>query len=211
MRVTVKICGLTGPEDARAAVEAGCDYLGFVFFPGSPRCLSSATPAWIRTIVGAARVGVFRDQDPEWISRIREQAGLDLVQLHGHESPAMCAGLGGRDRVIKALGVGEAVDWGLVAAYAGVATVLFDTAGPSGGGTGKRFDWELLAGAPRGLVFWLAGGLTPTNVADAVAKVRPTGVDVASGVEATVGHKDAAKMGAFIAAVRGAARGVRGG
>lgn len=205
MSVTIKVCGLTSQGDARTAIAAGADYLGFVFFPGSPRCLAPAAVSWIRTVGGARKVGVFRDQDPGWIAQVREEAGLDLVQLHGHESPAMCAGLGGGDRVVKALGVGDAVDWGVVGAYGLVARVLFDTAGPSGGGTGRRFDWELLTRAPRELAFWLAGGLTPENVAGAIAQVRPAGVDVASGVEGAVGRKDAAKMGAFIAAVRRAA------
>ena len=202
MPVTVKICGLTGPADAGVAVQAGADFLGFVFFPASPRYVGPAAVGWIRAVTGAPKVGVFRDQDPEWIARVREEAGLALVQLHGHESPAMCAGLGGRERVIKALGVGEAIDWGAVAEYARVARVLFDTGSPSGGGTGQRFDWGLLSGAPPDLAFWLAGGLTAANAAAAIAKVRPAGLDVASGVEAAVGRKDAGKIGAFIAAVR---------
>jgi phosphoribosylanthranilate isomerase len=202
--VTVKICGLTGPADADAAARAGADFLGFVFFPTSPRFVGPAAVAWIRSVEGAPKVGVFRDQDPEWIASVRDGAGLAFVQLHGHESPALCAGLGGRERVIKALGVGEAIDWGAVAEYARVARVLFDTGSPSGGGTGRRFDWRLLGGAPADLPFWLAGGLTPANVAGAIAAVRPAGVDVASGVESAVGRKDADKIGAFIAAVRGA-------
>ena len=204
MRVTVKICGLTSAGDAVAAAQAGADYLGFVFYPGSPRYVGPAAVPWIREVGGALKVGVFRDQDPEWIARVREQAALDLVQLHGHESPAMCAGLGGPGRVVKALGVGETIDWELVTAYARAAQILFDTAGPAGGGTGTPFEWGTLAGAPAGLAFWLAGGLNPANVAEAVKTVRPAGVDVASGVEATVGRKDAGKMMAFIAAVRGA-------
>lgn len=203
MNVTIKVCGLTNADDARAAVDAGADFLGFLFSPVSPRCVGGAAAAWIRLIGGAKKVGVFRDQDPGLIRRVREDAGLDLVQLHGHETPERCAELGGREKVIKAIPADERPDWGLVAAYGQVARVLFDTGSPSGGGTGRPFDWRLLAGAPPGLAFWLAGGLTPENVARALAEVRPAGVDVATGVEAAVGRKDLGKMRAFIAAVRG--------
>ena len=203
MNVTVKICGLTNVDDARIAVDVGADFLGFLFSPVSPRYVGGAAATWICVIEGAQKVGVFRDQDPGLIRRVREDAGLDLVQLHGHETPELCAELGGREKVIKAIPVDERTDWGLVAAHGQVARVLFDTGSPSGGGTGRPFDWSLLAGAPPGLAFWLAGGLTPENVARALAEVRPAGVDVATGVEAAVGRKDAGKMRAFIAAVRG--------
>lgn len=203
MTVTVKICGLTNPDDARAAVDVGADFLGFLFSPASPRYVGSAAAAWIRLVEGAHKVGVFRDQDPGLIRRVREDAGLDLVQLHGQETPELCAELGGWGKVIKAIPVDEGTDWGLVAAYGHVARVLFDTGSPTGGGTGRPFDWGLLAGVPPGLAFWLAGGLTPENVARALAEVRPAGVDVATGVEAAVGRKDLGKMRAFIAAVRG--------
>jgi phosphoribosylanthranilate isomerase len=203
MSVTVKICGLTNPGDARAAVEAGADYLGFVFHAASPRYVGLTAGGWIGMVEGSRTVGVFRDQDPDLVRRVREEAGLDLVQLHGRETPELCADLGGRARVIKAIPVAETVDWGLVATFGQVARVLFDTGSPTGGGTGRPFDWKLLAGAPSGIGFWLAGGLTPKNVGQALAKVRPAGVDVATGVEAAVGRKDAGKMRAFIAAVRG--------
>ncbi len=201
MRTTVKICGLTSAADAAAAVEAGADYLGFVFFPVSRRCLEPAAAAWIRGVGGAARVGVFRDQDPDLVRSVRAAAGLDLVQLHGHESPQACAALGGRDAVVKAIHVGGAVDWSEVAAYASVARILFDTASPTGGGTGRTFDWERLAGRPEGLRFWLAGGLSPDNVAAAVRRLRPAGIDVASGVELGVGRKDADRMRRLVKAV----------
>jgi phosphoribosylanthranilate isomerase len=201
--VTVKICGLTNADDARAAVAAGADFVGFVFFPASLRRLTHDACSWIRTVDGALKVGVFRDQDPELIAEVRHDAELDLVQLHGHESPQLCAELGGRSRVIKAVSVHNDVDWESAATYAEVARLLFDTASPSGGGTGRPFDWDLLADVPSGLGFWLAGGLTPENVARAVRQVRPLGVDVASGVEAAIGRKDAGKMQTFIAAIRG--------
>ncbi|OYV91689.1 MAG: hypothetical protein B7Z68_10690 [Acidobacteria bacterium 21-70-11] len=182
MRVTVKICGLTGPADARAAVAAGADFVGFVFDPASRRCVGPS-PAWIRGVEGAARVGVFRNLGVEAVARAREAAGHDLVQLHGDEPPEACAALGGRARVIKAVAVG----------------------------TGRTFDWDVLAGAPADLAFWLAGGLDPENVAEAVERARPAGVDVASGVEAAAGGKDAARMRAFVAAVRRAGSDPRNG
>ncbi|OFV80859.1 MAG: hypothetical protein A2Y78_08785 [Acidobacteria bacterium RBG_13_68_16] len=206
MSVTVKICGLTNPDDARAAVEAGADYLGFVFHPASPRYVGLTAGSWIRMVEGSPTVGVFRDQDQDLVRRVREEAGLDFVQLHGRETPELCAELGGRARVIKAIPVTGSMDWGLVAAFGQVSQVLFDTGSPGGGGTGRAFEWKLLAGAPSGLGFWVAGGLTPDNVALAMRTARPAGVDVASGVEAALGHKDAGKMRAFIAAVRGMAQ-----
>ena len=208
MRVTVKICGLTSAGDARAAAEAGADYIGFVFDPASRRCVGAA-PAWIRDIGGAVKVGVFRNHTVESVARARDEAGLDLVQLHGGEPPEACAALGGRARVIKAVPVSGLVDWTAVERYAGVAGILFDTASPTGGGTGRTFAWAALAGAPAGLEFWLAGGLTPENVAAAVTQARPAGVDVASGVARPGGGKDEARMRAFVAAVRAAARRVR--
>ncbi len=206
MRVTVKICGLTNAEDARAAASAGADFLGFVFVPASRRCLGPSAIGWIRPLGGTPKVGVFRDQDEATVVRVREEAVLDLVQLHGSEPPALCEALGGRARVIKAISVESGIDWGRVSEYAAVARILFDTASPGGGGTGRTFDWRLLAARPPGLEFWLAGGLDPDNVAGAVRAVQPAGVDVASGVEAAPGRKDAEKMRRFIAAVRGVLR-----
>ena len=202
MRVTVKVCGLTTGDDARAAVSAGADFLGFVFFPESRRFLGLPAPAWVRAVAGAPKVGVFRGQDEATVRAVRDDVGLDLVQLHGVETPEQCAALGGPARVIKAISVEDAVDWAAVLAYAGAARILFDTASPTGGGTGRAFDWRLLAGAPPDLPFWLAGGLTPENVAAAIRCVRPAGVDVASGVEAWVGQKDLAKLHRFIAAAK---------
>jgi phosphoribosylanthranilate isomerase len=207
MPVTVKLCGLTCAEDARLAIAAGADYLGFVFFPFSRRCLPPEACSWIRHEAAGARVGVFRDQSISFISRIRDEAELTLVQLHGEEPPELCARLGGRGRVIKAIAVGDAVDWGLVSEQREVARLLFDSASPHGGGTGHSFNWRILSPAPPDLSFWLAGGLTPENVASAIAATGASGVDVASGVESAPGRKDAGKLHRFIAAVRGAAGG----
>ncbi len=204
MHVTVKICGITGAADAHAAVAAGADYVGVVFYPGGRRNVGDGAATWISRVSGAPTVGVFLDQGPDEIRRTREEAGLALVQLHGHESPELCDELGGRNEVIKAIPVGGRIDWGLVKAYSQVARVLFDTASSSGGGTGRPFDWHVLASAPPEIDFWLAGGLRPTNVARALIQARPAGVDVASGVEAALGRKDPDKMRRFVEAVRGA-------
>ena len=204
-RVTVKICGLTCAEDALDAREAGADYLGFVFFPASKRRLDEGAAAWVAGVPGA-KVGVFRDQPRTVVERLRDAAGLDLVQLHGSETPAECEALGGRERVIKAISVGGRVDWESVRRYSEVARLLFDTASPTGGGTGAVFDWALLDGRPAGLELWLAGGLRPENVRAAVVRVRPAGVDVASGVECALGRKDPGRIRSFIAAVRTAER-----
>lgn len=202
MRVTVKICGLTSAADAQAAAEAGADLLGFVFFPASRRCLAPSAASWLREVDRAPKVGVFRDQDRAFVEEVRRRAGLAWVQLHGGETPEECAALGGRGRVIKAVSVAGPVDWALVGAYRPVARILFDTASPTGGGTGRVFDWGLLEDRPPDLEFLLAGGLDPDNVAAAVAAVHPAGVDVASGVEREAGRKDAGKMRAFVRAAR---------
>ncbi len=204
MGVTVKICGITDFTGARSAVRAGADFLGFVFYPASRRHVGEDAVSWIRRVSGAPTVGVFLDQNPAFIRRVRREAHLSFVQLHGGESPELCAKLGGREKVIKAVPVGGRMDWGLVRAYGQVARVLFDTASPTGGGTGRPFDWRVLASAPADLGFWLAGGLRLTNVARALAQANPAGVDVASGVEDALGRKDPDKMRRFVEAVRAA-------
>lgn len=202
MRVTVKVCGLTSAADARLAAAAGADYLGFVFSPHSRRCVPIEACEWIRQVHGASRVGVFLNQSESFVRRIRDEARLDAVQLHGDEPPELCERLGGAGSVIKAIAVEERVDWILVSAYSDVARVLFDTATPAGGGSGVRFDWRHLRDPRAPASFWLAGGLDPTNVVRAIATCRPCGVDVASGVESAPGRKDPDKIRAFIAAAR---------
>lgn len=196
--VTVKVCGLTNAGDAAMAAEAGADFLGFVFAHASPRTLSLADCSWIKALPFATKVGVFCDQPREFVEEVWERAGLALVQLHGQEGPELCHALGGANAVIKAIQVGSRVDWDLVRAYAPVARILFD----AGGGSGRSFPWELLAMPPFPLRFWLAGGLTPSNVSQAIGCCAPAGVDVSSGVESSPGRKDPAKVRAFIRAVR---------
>lgn len=196
--MNVKICGLTSASDALMAAEAGADFLGFVFAPRSPRMLSLADCGWIKALPFTAKVGVFRDQARAFIEEVREKAGLSLVQLHGQEPPELCWALGGPEAVIKAMTVRNAVNWEQVQAYASVAGILFD----SGGGSGRVLPWELLAKPPFAVNFWLAGGLNPENVAQAIAVCTPAGVDVSSGVESSPGRKDPEKVRAFIRAVR---------
>lgn len=196
--VTVKICGLTNAGDAMLAAEAGADFFGFVFAPGSPRSLLAVDCIWIRALPLSGKVGVFRNQEEGLIVELRGKAGLQLVQLHGSEPPELCERLGGPRAVIKAVLVRGSVDWGLVSAYASVARVLFDT----GAGSGRPLSWDLLRSAPGTIRFWLAGGLRPGNVVKALEIARPEGVDVSSGVESEPGRKDPVKLKAFISAVR---------
>jgi phosphoribosylanthranilate isomerase len=210
MNVRVKICGIQDYDTAKAAVAAGADALGFVFAPSRRRI----APKTAREIVAAlppfvTTVGIFVNASLEVVEETAAFCGLGVVQLHGDETSAFCKHL--RFRVIKAFKVapGAKYETGtgyltfseeelkMVNAY-DVHAVLFDTYVPgSAGGTGERFDWEFLAGARFRSPVILAGGLTPRNVAGAVASVRPYAVDVSTGVE-TDGRKDPAKIAEFI-------------
>jgi phosphoribosylanthranilate isomerase len=201
MRVRVKICGITNREDAWAAVEAGADALGFVFAPS----LRQVTPAQAGAIIAAlppfvTTVGVVVDQD---VTAILRECPLDAVQFHGQEPPEALAAVPGVRR-IRALRLRSVEELAGLAQYAGVAHAFLLDSYVEGraGGTGAPFAWELAAGAdlPRPLI--LAGGLTPENVAAAIRQVRPYAVDVSSGVEAAPGRKDAARLRAFLDAVR---------
>ncbi len=209
MTVQVKICGITNVDDAREALLAGADLLGFVFFPRSSRYV---TPAQARAIIAAARqvrsdwlaVGVFVDEPLETVHSMVAECGLDRAQLHGVESPAMVAALEAAGvRVIKAFRVREAESLAEVGNYPATALLLDAYVPGSAGGAGVTFDWELAQPARGTAPVLLAGGLTPENVAEAVAQVQPWGVDVSSGVESAPGRKDAAKLRAFVAAAKG--------
>ncbi len=200
----VKVCGITNLEDALAALDAGADMLGFNFYRRSPRYVA---PAQAREVVGrmperVTCVGVFvNEAAPEDVERIAREAGLNTVQLHGDETPDYCRSLRGLDTV-KALRVGRDFDVESVNAY-GTGAVLLDAyvAGERGG-TGHTFDWSLAALArARVARLFLAGGLTPDNVAAAVAAVRPYAVDVCSGVETAPGRKSPELMRRFVRAV----------
>lgn len=206
--VKVKICGITNLPDALAAVEAGADALGFNFYKRSPRYIA---PTAARRIVerlpeGIECVGVFVNEDgPERVAELAREAGMGAVQLHGDETPEFCRALSGV-RVIKALRVGEGFRLEDVASYETDALMLDAFSREARGGTGRTFDWEVARSARR-LVkkLYLAGGLTPENVADAITAVAPFAVDACSGIESAPGVKDAARVRAFITAVRRAA------
>ncbi len=210
-RLFVKICGITSLEDARAAVEAGADALGFVFWQMSPRKVDPARAAAISRELPpfVLRVGVFVDAPREEMGRIADAVGLDLLQLHGDEPPEALDAL--PRRALKAVRVGKGFAAEEALGYLGhAAGLLVDTRLPGEthlpGGTGVPFDWSLVKGfASRVPFLVLAGGLAPTNVAEAVRAVRPHAVDVSSGVETLPGRKDPAKMRAFVEAARAVA------
>ena len=205
----VKICGVTRMEDALAAAKAGADSIGLNFYAKSPRCIDPARAAEIVRALpeGVEAVGVFVNEPPERVNSVAEQAGLHMVQLHGDESPQDAERV--HLPVIKALRLRGEDDIAAAERYK-VDLYLLDTPSEIFGGTGKTHDWSLAAKACRRLRAFLAGGLTPENVADAVRAVNPYGVDVAGGVESAPGIKDPAKIAAFIQAAREAARAVRG-
>jgi phosphoribosylanthranilate isomerase len=199
--VFVKICGTTSEEDALLAVAMGADALGFIFAP-SPRQIAPVLAREIarRLPPEIITVGVFRDETPERVVEIVNGAGLRAAQLHGRESPEACRFV--RERVpmaIKAFAAGDPAV--RRAADYGADVVMLDAPSP---GSGQVFDWRLAEGVPDGVRFLLAGGLTAENVGEAIRRVRPWGVDVATGVEEAPGHKDARKVRAFIAAARAA-------
>lgn len=195
--VKVKICGITNLEDALAAVEAGADALGFVFFEKSPRAITpEQAAAIIRRLPPFVQVvGLFVNEQVAVINKIADQCGLDIVQLHGEETPEFCTGV--KRRIIKAFRVRDQSSLDQIGEY-DVAACLLDTWCPTAhGGTGKTFNWEIAAAAAASRCIILAGGLTPENVAEAVKAVRPYGVDVSSGVESAPGCKDRRKMFEF--------------
>jgi phosphoribosylanthranilate isomerase len=199
--VFVKICGTTSEEDALLAVAMGADALGFIFAP-SPR---QVQPAIVRDIVkrlppDVLPMGVFRDEAPQRVVEIVLGTGLRGAQLHGRETPEQARWI--RERVpfvVQAFPAGNAAV--TKGADYGVDAIMIDSPRP---GSGNVFDWTL-AEAPDGCRLILAGGLNPDNVGDAITQVRPWGVDVVTGVEATPGHKDPRKVHAFVAAARAAA------
>ncbi|MGH9226863.1 MAG: phosphoribosylanthranilate isomerase [Acidimicrobiales bacterium] len=196
----VKICGNTSEEDALLSVAMGADAVGFIFAP-SPR---QVAPALVADIVKrlpreVLTVGVFRDEAPARLVEIVNSIGLRAAQLHGHETPEQAQFV--RERVPLLIQAFPAGDPAVARAREyGADAVLLDAATP---GSGEVFDWSM-AEAPDGIRLILAGGLTPENVGKAIAQVHPWGVDVATGVEASPGVKDAVKVRAFVAAVRAA-------
>jgi phosphoribosylanthranilate isomerase len=207
--IRVKICGLRTPADVTAVARAGAAYAGFVFFAKSPRnvTLPEARLAALAAPPGLAKVALTVDADDATLDAIVEAVPLDMLQLHGHESPDRVAQVRARYRlpVMKAIGLADESDLPAIFAFSTVADqILIDAKPPRGadlpGGNGLAFDWRLLAGR-RWLRPWiLAGGLTAENVAEAVRLTGARQVDVSSGVESAPGVKDAARIAAFVAA-----------
>ncbi|WP_120634323.1 phosphoribosylanthranilate isomerase [Ruegeria sp. EL01] len=210
--VRFKICGLTAPEHVRAAADAGAGYVGFVFFPKSPRHLQLSAAASLAQLVpaGIAKVALVVNATDEELDRIVSMVPLDMLQLHGKESPDRVAEV--KDRfglpVMKAIGIAEAEDLTAIDHYSEVADQLLVDAKPPRnaelpGGNGLAFDWRLLAGRKYWRRPWmLAGGLTPDNVAEAVRMTGARQVDVSSGVESAPGVKDVGLIRAFAAALQ---------
>jgi phosphoribosylanthranilate isomerase len=205
--VHIKICGLTNLDDALAAIEAGATHLGFNFYPSSPRYL---TPEACARIVlgltpyapGLTLVGLFVNQSPSAIAARLDECGLHLAQIHGDDPPGQLHPLQGR--FYKAFrGAADGSDFAAYAALSpGAPALLVDAHVPGAyGGTGQLADWDAARALAAQYPICLAGGLTPENVAAAIEHVQPWGVDVASGVEASPGKKDHAKMRAFAKAV----------
>jgi phosphoribosylanthranilate isomerase len=214
MALTVKICGLKTPDTLEAALAAGADMVGFVFFPPSPRHLGLEGARVLGEQVRgrALKVALTVDADDETIGAIVAALQPDLLQLHGKETTERVAVVRSRFGlpVMKALPIATRADLAPVRSYADVADrLIFDARAPQDatrpGGLGKPFDWRLLAGLDPGVPYMLSGGLDATNVAEALAVTQATGVDVSSGVERTPGEKDPDKIRAFIAAARAAA------
>lgn len=209
----IKICGLKDPAALDAAIEARADYAGFVFFPRSPRNVSTAEAAALsaRAEGRIQRVGLFVDADDATIAEAVTAARLDALQLHGQETPERASQLRARFElpVWKALSVASQDDVARAAAYAGAADlVLFDAKTPKGtlpGGMGLSFDWSLVANWKGASAWGLAGGLTPDNVAEAVSLTGAPLVDTSSGVESAPGVKDPDRIAAFCRAARSAA------
>jgi len=201
--VFVKICGITNEEDALLAVAMGADAVGFVFAP-SPRqiAVTQARDIARRLPPEVMTVGVFRDEAPRRVVEMVNAAGLHGVQLHGHETPAEGAWIRQRAQfLIQAFPAGDRM-LERVDDYVAADAVMLDSPKP---GSGEVFDWLLAEGLPTGPRLILAGGLSPDNVAEAVHRIRPWGVDVSSGVERQPGRKDASKVMRFVNAAKAAA------
>ncbi len=203
METRVKICGITNLADAQVAVEAGADALGFIFYEKSPRYVTIQQAAEISKQLPSflMRVGVFVNAPEEIILRAISEVGLTMLQFHGHETPEYCAQFGLMN--MKAFPMRDAKSLEKISNYQTDAYLLDAYLETVLGGTGKTFNWDLAVEAQKfGKPIFLSGGLTPENVADAIKKVQPFGVDVSSGVEMSPGKKDAAKVRAFISAVK---------
>jgi phosphoribosylanthranilate isomerase len=203
MRTRVKICGITRPADAAAAAQAGADAIGLVFYPPSPRYLNAERAVEIRDALPpfVQAVALFVNPDAAQVAQVLGRVRPSMLQFHGEETPEFCAQFG--VPFIKAARVRPGADaLEYLRPFSRAAAWLFDSYVPEYGGVGESFDWSLVPAAETSVI--LSGGLSPANVAEAIRRVRPWGVDVSSGVEAAKGLKDAAKIAAFMAEVRNA-------
>lgn len=212
MTVLVKICGLTSAAAVDAAIAYGADMVGFIFYPPSPRHLEIEQAAALVAAVpsGVERVGVFVDPDDALLESVLKRVALDLLQLHGSETPERVRQIRSRHKlpVIKAIRVATAADVEQARAYDGIADwLMFDArdVGRLPGGNGVAFDWRLLAGARFKRPWLLSGGLNAGNVAEAIRQSGASAVDVSSGVEDAPGRKNPVLIKAFLAALRAAA------
>ena len=211
MPVSVKICGLTEPETLHAAVSGGARYVGFVFYPPSPRSIAPSMAAELARLVptGVRTVGLFVDPDDDFLEHVVTQVPFDLIQLHGKETPRRIAEVRAAFNipVMKAIKVGGPEDLAAALEAAEVADrLLFDAKPPAKvsalpGGNGIAFDWTLLAGRSWPKPWMLSGGLKPENAAEAVRTTGATALDVSSGVEDRPGHKDPALIRRFLDSV----------
>jgi len=203
MSVKVKICGITSIEDAQTAIAAGADLLGLVFYEKSPRHVTlEQAVAIARTVPPyVVCVGLFVDAPAEFVAEAMSACGLQLLQFHGDETPEYCRQFGAMS--MKAFRVKDADTIRTLPEYPTEAWLLDAYVPGQPGGTGHAFNWELAIEAVKlGRPVFLAGGLTPENVGEAVRRVQPYGVDVSSGVESEPGKKDPAKVKAFIQAAK---------
>ncbi len=209
MSVKTKICGIKTPEALRAAIDGGARFVGFVFFPPSPRhvAIDTAKELALMLPTGVRSVALFVDPSDEQLEAVLGHVQIDMIQLHGDETPTRVREIKQKYAmpVLKAFPVRDAEDIDRSSDYSGIADWFIFDAKPVNadlpGGTGQVFDWELLAGRHFDVPWMLSGGLTPDNVADALARLSPDAVDVSSGVERTRGEKDEAKIRAFLSAV----------
>jgi len=210
MTTQTKICGIKTPEALRASVEAGARFIGFVFYPPSPRHVSIDTAKELALILptGVRSVALFVDPTDEQLEQVLGHVQIDMIQLHGGESPSRLSEIKAKYAmpIIKAFPVREAEDIDKCSAYKDADWYLFD-AKPTDrtikGGSGQSFDWSLLNEREFDKKWFLSGGLTPNNVGDALSMLSPDAVDVSSGVESERGIKDLDKIRAFISGVNG--------
>jgi phosphoribosylanthranilate isomerase len=205
-RTRIKICGITRPDDARVAAQAGADAIGLVFYPPSPRYLSTERAVEIRDALPpfVQAVALFVNPDAALVAQVLGRVRPAMLQFHGEESPEFCAQFGvpfvKAHRVRSGVTKGAALEY--LRPFSRAAAWLFDSHVPEYGGVGEAFDWSLVPASDKPVI--LSGGLSAGNVAEAIRRVRPWGVDVSTGVESAKGIKDAAKIAAFIAEVRNA-------